>query len=124
MAKKTQKMTIRATLVREFEIEGTTFEETEQVGVASLFAAEVAEMEDAELASELEFAVEGEETAEGGRTSREVAEEWQGVCSEQMDAPALIDALCLFIDKRGLASKLDDFLRKLANEGMSDPAAE
>ena len=57
------------------------------------------------------------------RAAREVAEEWQGVCSEQMDDAALIDALCCFIDKQGQAQALDDFLRDLADE-MGDPAAE
>lgn len=64
-----------------------------------------------------------DETLELKRGAREIAEEWQGVCSEQMDDKALIDALCIFIDKQGKAEQLDEFLRELAEE-MGDPAAE
>ena len=54
------------------------------------------------------------------RTAQDVAEEWQGVCSESLDDRGMIDALCVFIEGHGMTAKLDDFLRKIADEGAAD----
>ena len=63
-------------------------------------------------------------TAPGGRTAATVVEEWQGVCSERMSDRVALELLCQFIDERGLASVLDKFMRKAAESGLADPAAE
>jgi hypothetical protein len=65
-----------------------------------------------------------DEVLNNERTARDVAEEWQGVCSEALDDKALIDALCIFIGGNGLTEKLDDFLRRIAEEGAADAEAE
>jgi hypothetical protein len=117
-----KKLTIKASLTREFTVHDK-FEREEQVGVADLFIGEVQEQEPDDLVDLLKFEVVGETSGQGGRTARDVAEEWQGVCSEALDDKALIDALCIFVENRGLTDQLDDFLRKIAEEA-SDPAAE